>query len=170
MNYRQLISELRNNPAKRESILSYEKHVELIGTKPLIQERWYLELVKPFQPLHADILVPIELQTDFDWDLLMQLSAASFSSEVLFEQQNGDIHLVLKVQSGDQTVIKKLDELWSFQVLRLFEIFIDEQINLCTLCHENTEERDAIFKHKNKILKRWDYRRQEVLEKVHNLR
>jgi len=165
-NYSQFIDSLRNDPIKRQCIERYERHIEPIGLKSLQEELWFVELVKCFSPVE-NFLYPSELQDDFDWKLLVQLGAASISSELGFVRPDQDIHLLIRVTSGDETVIKKVHELWDFQILRLFEIYVEEQINLCGLSHEDEEERKAIYKVKEFFLEKWNSR---ILELRSHLR
>jgi len=160
-NYQIFIDFLRQDPNKKDCVELYEQYVEPLGHKPLKQERWFLELVKRFQFI-STIVVPSELRNDFDWNLLMQLGASSLSSELGFKVEENQTHLIFRVVSVDQTVVKTLDVLWGFQILRLYEIFIEEQINLCGLCHQDEAERKAIFNSKKFMLERWNYRIQEL--------
>jgi hypothetical protein len=77
----------------------------------------------------------------------MQCVGASFSSECVLEKSEEDtVHeLTISVKSGDQAIVKKVSELRSFQVLRLYEIYIEEQMNLTILAHEEEKEREAIM-------------------------
>lgn len=102
-------------------------------------------------------LVPDEIKDDFDWNMLIQLVAASFSSDGVFDMQSGkDLpDFVISVQSGDQVVVKKVSELWGFQILRLFEIYIEEQMNLQILIEEDEKEKEAILGQRDSRLNRW---------------
>ena len=59
------------------------------------------------------------------------------------------MHLVIKVKSEDQQVTKTLDELWSFQILRLYEIYTNEQMDLAIL-REGGEADKAGVDHERK--------------------
>lgn len=89
--------------------------------------------------------------------MLIQLVAASFSSDGVFDNQNGKDQpdFVISVQSGDQVVVKKVSELWGFQILRLFEIYIEEQMNLQILISEDEKEKEAILSQRDARLNRW---------------
>lgn len=102
-------------------------------------------------------LVPEEIKDDFDRDLLIQLVASSFSSDGVFDTQNQkDLpDFVISVQSGDQVVVKKVSELWGFQILRLFEIYIEEQMNLQILIQEDEKEKEAILSQRDSRMNRW---------------
>jgi hypothetical protein len=92
-------------------------------------------------------IVPEELAKDFDRDMLMILVASSFSSDGLLEVVEGKElpEFVISVQSGDQIVVKKVSELRGFQVLRLYEIYCEEQMNLQILIAEDENEKNAIL-------------------------
>jgi len=62
---------------------------------------------------------------------------------------------VISVQSGEQLVVKKMSELRGFQVLRLYDIYIEEQMNLQILLHEEEKEKEAIFAQREQKQQRW---------------
>jgi uncharacterized linocin/CFP29 family protein len=62
--------------------------------------------------------------------------------------------LYIAVKSGDQSVVKKVSELRSFQVQRLYEIYIEEQLNLHILKEEDENEKNAIEQERIMRLKR----------------
>jgi hypothetical protein len=51
--------------------------------------------------------------------------------------------LYIAVKSGDQSIVKKVSELWSFQIQRLYEIYIEEQLNL-EILRQDSEEKTPI--------------------------
>ena len=101
--------------------------------------------------------VPEELREDFDWDLLQQLVLGSFSSdyELKKEKDDEEKELYIAVKSGEQSVVKTVSELWSFQILRLYEIYIEEQMNLHALRKEEESEQVAIDGERDARMKRW---------------
>jgi hypothetical protein len=101
--------------------------------------------------------VPEELRDDFDWDLLQQLVLGSFSSdyELKKEGEETDKELYIAVKSGEQSVVKTISELRSFQILRLYEIYIEEQMNLHALRKEEESEQTAIDGERDSRIKRW---------------
>ena len=64
--------------------------------------------------------------------LLLKLVAASFSStyEVAYLKDEDKLELTIHVTSGDQSITKKLQEIWSFQVYTLYRIYLEEQLHL----------------------------------------
>ena len=133
------ISELRENPEKKEMIEKYENALGEItwNIKDQIRFREYLINFKPMS-----YAIPDELENDFDWDLLQQLVVGSFSSdyELKKEDNKDQPELYIAVKSGDQSIVKKVSELRSFQIQRLYEIYIEEQLNLEILRQEKDEE------------------------------
>lgn len=153
--YKIFIDSLRRDSDKKECIERYERYIEPIGKKSLRNEKWYIELVKRFEYVN-NILYPSKYSTQFDWNLLIQLGASSLSSDLGFKKVCNDFHLIFRVVSGDSVVIKSLDDLYEFQILRLYEIYIEEQINLCGLCYEQDRERRDIYSAKKVMLEDWN--------------
>lgn len=137
------IGELRENPEKKDIIEKYEAALWPISwwLKEQIRYTQYLLNFKP-----QSYLVPDELQNDFDRDILQQLVIWSFSSdyELKKENWNNKPELYIAVKSGDQSIVKKVSELWSFQIQRLYEIYVEEQLNLEILRHDSEDEKTAI--------------------------
>jgi len=136
------IGELRENPEKKEIIEKYEAALWPISWSLKDQIRYTQYLIN-FKP--QEYLVPDELQNDFDRDLLQQLVIWSFSSdyELKKEDENQKPELYIAVKSGDQSIVKKVSELWSFQIQRLYEIYIEEQLNL-EILRQDSEEKTPI--------------------------
>lgn len=152
------IQELRENPEKKEIVEKYEKLIWPIsgGIKDQIRFSEYLINFKANK-----FLVPDELEKDFDRDLLQQLVLWSFSSDYeLKTEKESNPELYIAVKSWDQSVVKKVSELWSFQIQRLYEIYVEEQINLQILKSEDENEKNAIEQERTMRLKR----RQAILD------
>ncbi len=155
------IQELRENTEKKEIVTKYEKNFGAIagGIK---DQTWFTEYLVQFKA--TKFLVPDELEKDFDRDLLQQLVLWSFSSdyELKLESKDTDAlsELYIAVKSWDQSVVKKISELRSFQVQRLYEIYIEEQLNLHILKAEDENEKNAIEQERIMRLKR----RQAILD------
>lgn len=107
--------------------------------------------------------VPEELKDDFDYNLLIQLVVSSFSSEYEFEF-DAETHMVdlwITTKSGNQSVTKSIQELWAFQIIRLYEIYIKEQLNLEGIRFDSEKDREDVDKYREvklseflKIMKR----------------
>ena len=72
------------------------------------------------------------------------------------EEGKENKELYIAVKSGEQSVEKTISELRSFQILRLYEIYIEEQMNLHTLKSEDENEKNTIDQEREMRLKRWD--------------
>ncbi len=154
------IQELRENPEKKEIVEKYEKFFGPI-TGWIKDQVWFTKYLVQFKA--TKFLLPNELEKDFDRDLLQQLVLGSFSSDYELKSEWGkdvDPELYIAVKSGDQSVVKKVSELRSFQVQRLYEIYIEEQLNLHILKEEDENEKNAIEQERVMRLKR----RQAILD------
>lgn len=153
--FKSYIEELRENAEKKEVVEKYEKLFGPIQGE--IQDQiWFKEYVSRFRTL--EYLVPEELKEDFDWVLLMQLVASSLSSEWFLnvDEWKELPEFTISVQSWDQVVIKKVSELWGFQILRLYEIYLEEQMNLQILMAEDEKEKEAIESQREAKFNRWE--------------
>ena len=121
----------------------------------LKEQLWYKDYLSKFSP--TKYLVPDELENDFDWDLLEQLVLWSFSSDYeLKASEWQDIpELYIAVKSWEQSIVKKVSELWSFQIQRLYEIYVEEQLNLEIFRHWSEDENNAIEQVRLMRQKRW---------------
>jgi hypothetical protein len=154
-NFQAFIAELREKEDKKEIVEKYEKRFGPIQGD-IKDQQWYKEYLINFA--NQSFRIPEELKEEFDWKLLLQLVAGSFSSECLFDKvQDTDPvlrDLTISVKSGDQSVVKKVSELWSFQIMRLYEIYIEEQMNLHILIKEEEKEAEAILGQRHLRLER----------------
>ena len=95
--------------------------------------------------------------TDFDADCLplLRLIAASFSStyELEYDDETNSVNLIITSVSQGKSVTKKLHDLWHFQISRLFEIYIEEQLNLeAVRLNSETEKEEVEKERKMKLL------------------
>lgn len=150
----EFVQELRENEEKKEIVEKYEKMFGPINGDMKDQNR-YKEYVSQFKTIPFQL--PKELEEDFDREMLLQLVCASFSSdyELKKEEWKENQELYIAVQSGDQSVVKTVSELRSFQIIRLYEIYVEEQINLHTLKYEDESEKDAIDQERDMRIHKW---------------
>ena len=99
-------------------------------------------------------VVEEELLSDDDLFLLFRLIFASLSSsyEILYDKQSNSINISITVRSGEQFITKKLTELWSFQIMRLFEIYVNEQIEYNIIDSDSDEIEDLEEQRKLKLM------------------
>ena len=152
------IEELREKEDKKEIVEKYEKYFWKIQWD-IKDQIWYTDYLSKF-PIQS-YLTPEDLEDDFDWDVLQKLVIGSFSSDYELKQDDKDgwWELYIAVKSGDQSIVKTVSELWSFQILRLYEIYIEEQMNLQILMNEEDEEweseKEALISEREVRLKKW---------------
>ena len=151
------IEELREKEDKKEIVEKYEKYFGKIQWD-IKDQIWYKDYLSKF-PFQS-YLTPEDLEDDFDWDILQKLVIGSFSSDYELKQddKNKDWELYIAVKSWDQSIVKTVSELWSFQILRLYEIYIEEQMNLQILMNEEDEdnEKEALISERQVRLKKWN--------------
>ena len=98
----------------------------------------------------------VEKYEKYFWKLVI----GSFSSDYELKQDDKDEkwELYIAVKSWDQSIVKTVSELWSFQILRLYEIYIEEQMNLQILMNEEEEggEKEALLSERQVRLKKWN--------------
>lgn len=159
--FQAFIEELREKAEKKQIV---EKYETLFGpiTGDIKDQTRYTEYLYKFEPMTYK--TPEELKNDFDRDLLQQLVLGSFSSDYEIKKEEGkeEKELYIAVKSGDQSVVKTVSELRSFQILRLYEIYIEEQMNLHSLKAEDEAEKNAIDTEREMRVKR----REAVLETI----
>jgi hypothetical protein len=153
--FQAFIEELREKEDKKQIVEKYEKLFGAIQGDVKDQPR-YTEYLSKFT--FQKYLTPEELEDDFDWELLQRLVLGSFSSdyELKMDEKKKGFDLFIAVKSGDQSVVKTVSELWSFQILRLYEIYIEEQINLHVLMHEDEAEKSALTSEREMRIKKWN--------------
>ncbi len=151
--FQAFVEELREKAEKKQIVEKYEQFIGPIQGDIKDQD-WYTEYLSKFSPVEYNI--PEELKDDFDRDLLQQLVIGSFSSDYELKKEEGKAlkELYIAVKSGDQSVVKTISELRSFQILRLYEIYIEEQMNLHALQFEDENEKVAILWERESRIKR----------------
>jgi hypothetical protein len=157
-NFKTFIDELRNNPQKVDIVNNYEKYYGPLNGI-LTEQIWYIEYISKFFPYYEAANCPPELEDEFDWKLLFSLIVGSFSSEIelvkpnkLIYDSDQKVDINIYVSHNDNSVKKSLNELWSFQIMRLYEIYIEEQINLQMLIAANEYDMQGIYKERLKKL------------------
>ena len=139
----------------KEEKENIEKYESLYGPidSDITHQVWYSEYIQHFFPYYNAPKRPEDLEEDdFDWKLLYALVVGSFSSEYelarpnTVSENNELVELIISVVSEGKSISKNLEELWSFQICRLFEIYINEQIELQNRMAESVEVYEAISK------------------------
>lgn len=153
-NFLTCVDDLRENPEKKEIIEKYEQHFWPI-VWDLVDQPWYQTYVSTFTSMQY--AVPEELQDDFDRPVFMELVACSFSSEWTIKviEWQALPEFIISVKSWEKVVVKQVSELFPFQIKKLLEIYVEEQINLAVLAYEDEKEKAAIEARRQGKFQRW---------------
>lgn len=108
----------------------------------------------------------MEILSKDDLFLLFRLILASFSSsyDILYDKQSHSIDLSISVTHGERSVTKTISELWSFQIIRLFEIYVNEQLDLGFIEDDDQEEAEQLKEERKKRLMVFE----KKMRQVHN--
>lgn len=134
-NFQNIIAELKE---KHDGEEKFEKFIEGFDENSVIEDMsFYKDYLSKFDVERAFdgfnlTAVENDLLSKDDMFLLSRLILASFSSsyDILFDKQSNSIDFSVSVTSGEQSITKKISEIWSFQIMRLFDIYVNEQIEL----------------------------------------
>ncbi len=160
-----------NKPRDKETVFKYE---ELFGSQKgltLQDQPFYKEYLSLFR-IPFKVSVPENISDDFDWDLLFRLIFGSISSSYSLDlkrewkknpQLDPLVQLSITVKSEDKDITRVFDKLWSFQILRLFEIYVLEQLDLAILEKEEEEKDKIEAVEREKVEKLRIYRKKKLL-------
>lgn len=155
LDFKVFIENLKENPEKREIIEKYEKLVENLPDD-FRQTIIWKDYLSKFDTEWIELVMPEFIDEEFDLDLLFRLIIWSFSSTYVLEKaENWKYELIINVSVGDKSIAKKFSELWGFQIARMYEIYIEEQMNLEILKHEDEKEAEVIESQRLANLERW---------------
>lgn len=175
--YYGFFEEMKIHPTKssdKDTVLKYE---ELFGSQKgltLYDQPFYKEYLSLFK-IPYKIPIPEDISDDYDWDLLFRLVFGSLSSKYSLDitdewKENPEVvptvQLSITVSSGDQEITKKLDELWGFQILRLFEIYVLEQLDLAILKKEDEDNEEGIEDERVEKLKLYRKKKLMIFKEV----
>jgi len=144
---------------KEETITNYEKHYGSLNELEYIEETaFYKDYLSKF-----DNDIELDLGENTRWanriglnsDLLLRLIAASLSSKYTLELSEDwkknpteqiKARLTIFVETKAQMTRNNVDELWCFQIDRLYSIYEEEQMNISCLYYNDDGEIDEEFK------------------------
>ena len=139
-NFEEFISEMREKEDIKEIIEAYEAIYWPIQWD-IYQQEWYKNYLANFEyvPYHT----PEEMAEDFDRNLLQKLILGSMSTnyELTNNPETNIPDLLITISDENQSITKNLADLWSFQILRLYEIYVEDHMSTQTMF---AEEQQAI--------------------------
>jgi hypothetical protein len=152
-NFQAYIATLREQPDKKGIVEKYEKYYGPMNGD-MREQYWYKSYLSNFE--YIPYAVPAYLQNEFDWEVLLKLVAGSFSTRSKLKFSEDVPTFNIEVHSMESAVDKNVGELFSFQIIRLFEIYIEEIINLQTFMESDENERIAINRFRAIKMNEWN--------------
>lgn len=113
------------------------------------------------------IITPSEFSlSKADCDVLLRLVIGSLSSDydLNYIKEKDMVELEISVESDGIAITKKLQELWSFQIVRLYEIYISEMLRLESF----TEEKEIIAMEKKMNLRVCEKKTNMLMDQIEN--
>jgi hypothetical protein len=166
--YKEFLEELKNHELEEKRNL-YTKWIGISNVNSIEEEPFYDYLCK-FELITYN--VPLEFKVFYDWDLLLRLVVSSFSSTYKIVMPCEDLiwknspELEINISSKGEIVTAHISELWSYQILKLFEIYVEELINLQILYTEDKREAECIARVRNEKLKAYNIKRIKILNSL----
>lgn len=152
--FQSIITQLKE---KHDGEEKFKKFIEGLNDNSTIEDmpfyKDYLskfEVERAFDDFNLTDVEDVLLSKD-DLFMLFRLIVASFSSsyDILYDKQSKTIDLSISVKSSEQFITKKISELWSFQIMKMFDIYVNEQIELSIEDYDPEELEE--FKDQRKI-------------------
>lgn len=152
--FQSIITQLKE---KHDGEEKFKKFIEGLNDNSTIEDmpfyKDYLskfEVERVFDDFNLTDVEDVLLSKD-DLFMLFRLIVASFSSsyDILYDKQSKTIDLSISVKSSEQFITKKISELWSFQIMKMFDIYVNEQIELSIEDYDPEELEE--FKDQRKI-------------------
>ena len=178
------VKEALESEKSHDSIVNYGKAFESLENIALEDTTFYKDYLAKFDISGFEIKPPEDLEDDFDYELLVRLIVSSFSSDYVLSLDETwkdnpnvsaepltNVSVFVKTDLGNQN--KDLQELWSFQVLRLFEIYLLEQINLAILYAEEIEDEkiaSSVTEARQLRIRKYEARKKQLLKNAEWIR
>ena len=96
--------------------------------------------------------------------LLFRLIAASFSStyDILYDKSTNTIDIAISVSANGTGITKKVSELFSIQIITLFETYLNEQLQLFGLQQDPESSSEGMDKEQKIRLKYFEKQTQKI--------
>jgi hypothetical protein len=132
-----------------------EDYLKVFGDNPINEEPFYKEYLINFEIIPYRI--PLEYKDDYDFDLLGKLICGSFSSKSKFVYLENnllpDLYIIVDGKNN-QVVKKRVEELWSVQLIRCHEIYIEEMMNLQLTLHSYESKDNPLYSERKSNIKK----------------
>lgn len=136
----------RSQKSDDDKAKDFQRYLQMFPAEPKLEDfDFYRNYVSNFvlckELCDKEFLNDLDMPTD-EILLLLKFVAASFSSEydLQYLPEEDKLELTISVQSGEQSITKKLQEIWSVQVKLLFVIYMEEQLHLDFIIAQDEDE------------------------------
>ena len=156
------VEELKEKEEKKELVTKYVEYFgEIHGT--IVDQFRYQEYVGKF--VCPEYRVPEYIKDKFDRVLLAQFSIASFSTEVVLENDPDSPlpECVISVESNEKIITKMVSKLLWYNIRVLFGVYCEEQMRLAIYMHDDAKEREEIKNKRLQKIKQWSI----YMERIH---
>ena len=111
------------------------------------------DVEKAFDGINLAAEEKIQLSRD-ELYLLFRLIFASFSStyEILYDKPTNSVDVSISVKTSEQMITKNVAELWTFQIDRMFEIYMNELFELNIYEYDAEEQEDFETEQKVRLM------------------
>jgi len=160
----------------REDILKYGQHYGSLEEAALEDTEFYKNYLSQFDLSGIKIMYPEDGFVEYDFDLLALLVIASFSCDYEFQldeewksapQGEPMVDLVIFVEAEEGSTQKNLKDLWSYQIHRLFSIYLNEQVRLSSMIAEDMDnDAEDVTTTRQEYLEIFDNRKKQLLDEA----
>lgn len=146
-NLKDYFEEIRSNAGSQDNFVDkYNSVVQDLSNVTSIKDlNFHKDYLSTF-PVR-EVIVPEDMMMDFDWPLLIRLVFGSFGSSgsyIVPEKWEDKLYFQISVETADLKVVKRLDDLFGFVILRLYEIYTRELMELEIIIKESEVEGKVI--------------------------
>lgn len=167
--YKDFILKIEKSSDRKDKIV-YDAWLKCGGGYILEEASFYkyISQFKPFKYKAPDFL------SENEKDLLLMLICSSFSCNYEFvisspDEEDPIPELFVAVESGGQSIVKSMSELYLHQFEKLFQILISEVINLESLSLDSWEPLNTLPNFRKEYLERYNSRRLKIENSIKRL-
>ena len=151
-----------------ESVLVNAKelanHLKIdIFSTPLKELPFYKEYLRYFDMYGIFLQKPL-FSKIFDMDLLIKLIVGSHSNTYDFELDEDGLRLAIHVSNEIKSIKQYLDKLDTFQITRMYSIYLNEMISLENLKYEDNAQKSMLIKQRKENLKKFYQKKKKALK------
>ena len=146
--YNNVVQHYADEPEKMACIRRYEEMYGINRGSNIEEHPFYKDYLTLFTP-HFELIAPKTFAVSpQEWNVMTRLVVSSLSSSYSFilddewkrcPMGKPHAHLCISVGTAERHITRLMDELFASQIKRLFEIYVNEQIEMHMLEHEEEQ-------------------------------